>query len=179
MQTKQHILSLTITLVILFIFFIGLTTALINSYVNDPNIFKERHENIAAIPREPVKTISQEPKDNILISEDPARYNIQVLTDRDLRLSQAQWDVDIWDVNMKKALLHSNAAGHMEREEKTPKELKERSGRINRQIKDLEKIDRKSPGDQTEEMKLRSLYILRSSLTVLEETAGEKILKRK
>ena len=170
MQNKQHILSLAITLVILFIFFIGLTNTLINSYVSDPGIFKGRRENVIAIPQETVKTVSQEPKNNTLISEDPARYNIQVFTDRDLRLSQAQWDV-----NMRTALLHSRTAGPMEGEKKTPKELKERLGRINRQIKDLEKIDRKSPGDQAEEMKLRSLYILKSSLTVLGEQTGEKI----
>ncbi|HBO97010.1 MAG TPA: hypothetical protein DE315_05900 [Candidatus Omnitrophica bacterium] len=179
MQNKQHILSLAITLVILFIFFIGLTNTLINSYVSDLGIFKGRRENVIAIPQETVKTVSQEPKNNTLISEDPARYNIQVFTDRDLRLSQAQWDVGIWDVNMKKALLHSNAAGHMDRGGKTPKELKERLGRINRQIKDLEKTDRKSTGNQTEEMKLQSLYILKSSLTVLGEQTGEKIPERK
>ena len=175
MQNKQHILSLAITLVILFIFFIGLTNTLINSYVSDPGIFKEKREDVAAIPRKPAKTLLQEPKNNTLISEDPARYNIQVFTDGDLRLSQVQWDVDIWDVNMKKALLHSNAARHMDRGGKTPKELKERLGRINRQIKDLEKTGRESPGNQAEEMKLRSLYILKSSLTVLEEAAGKKI----
>ena len=174
MQNKHPLLSLAITLVILFIFFIGLTNTLITSYVNDPGIFKERHENIAAIPLEPVKALLREPKDNILVSEDPAQYNIQVLTDKNLSLSQAQWDV-----NMKTALLHSKTAGPMEGGEKTPKELKERLNRINRQIKDLEKIDRKGPGNQSEEMKLQSLYILKSSLTVLEEAAGEKIPKKK
>ena len=179
MRTKQHILSLTIILLILLIVLIGVTNKLINSYVNNPGIFQNRHENVIAIPQEPVKAFLQGPKNNTLISEDPARYNIQVLTDRDLRLSRAQWDVDIWDVNMKKALLHSNAAGHMERGEKTPKELKERLSRINRQIKGMEKIDRKSPGNQAEEMKLRSLYILKSSLTLLEEQTEEKIPERK
>ena len=179
MQNKQHVLSLTITLVILFIFSIGLTNTLINSYVSDPGIFKEKREDVAAIPRKPAKTLLQEPQNNTLISEDPARYNIQVFTDGDLRLSQVQWDVDIWDVNMKKALLHSNAARHMDRGGKTPKELKERLGRINRQIKELEKTDRKSPGHQTEKIKLQSLYILKSSLTVLEEQTGEKIPERK
>lgn len=179
MQTKQHILSLTIILFILLIVLIGVTNRLISSYVNNPGIFQNRHENVIVIPPEPVKTFLQGPKNNTLISEDPARYNIQLLTDRDLRLSRAQWDVDIWDVNMKKALLHSNAAGHMGRGEKTPKELKERLSRINRQIKGLEKTGRKSPGDQAEEMKLQSLYILKSSLTVLEEATEEKIPKRK
>lgn len=179
MQSKQHILSLAITLVILFIFFIGLTNTLINSYLNDPGIFKKQRENVVAIPKEAVKTFLQEPKNNTLISEDPARYNIEVITDKDLRLSQAQGDVDIWHVNITKALLHSHAAGHMERGEKTPKELKERLSRINRQIKDLEKIDRMSPGNQAEEMKLRSFYILKSSLTVSEEAVEEKIPKRK
>lgn len=170
MHNKHPILSLTITLVILFIFFIGLTNTLINSYVNDPGIFKERHENIAVIPLEPAKTLLQESKDNILVSGDPAQYNIQVITNKDLSLSQAQWDV-----NMRTALLHSEAGGRMEGEKKTPKELKERLNRIDRQINDLEKIDRKGSGNQAEEMKLQSLYILKSSLTVLEETAGEKI----
>ena len=185
MQIKQHILSLTIILVILFVFLIGVTNRLISSYVNDSSIFEKRHKNVVAIPQEPVKTFLQEPKDNTLISEDPAQYNIQVLTDRDLYLNQAQWDVNIWDVNMKKALLHSKAAGHMERNrmleggKKIPKELKERLSRINRQIKEQEKTGRSSSGNQVEEMRLQSLYILKSSLTVLEEEAGEKIPKRK
>lgn len=179
MRIKQHILSLIIILLIFLIALIGVTNRLISSYVNNPGIFKNRHETVIAIPQEPVKTFLQGPKNNTLISEDPARYNIQVFTDRDLRLSQAQWDVDIWDVNMKEALLHSNAAGHLGRGGKTPKELKERLGRINRQIKDLEKIDRKGPGNQTEEMKLQSLYILKSSLTVLEEQTDDKIPERK
>lgn len=179
MQTKQHILSLTIILLILLIVLIGVTNRLISSYVNDPGIFKNRDENAIAIPKETVKTVLQEPKNNTLISEDPARYNIQVFTDRDLRLSRAQWDVDIWDVNMKKALLHSNAAGHMELGKKTLKELKERLSRINRQIRDLEKTGRKSPGNQAEEMKLRSLYILKSSLTVFGEQTEKKIPERK
>ena len=42
----------------------------------------------------------------------------------------------------------------------------------------MEKIDRKSPGNQAEEMKLRSLYILKSSLTLLEEQTEEKIPKK-
>ncbi|MBI5024657.1 MAG: hypothetical protein HZC18_06640 [Candidatus Omnitrophica bacterium] len=175
MQIKQHILSLTIILVILFVFLIGMTNRLISSYVNDPGILKNRPGNVIAIPKETVKTVLREPKNNPLISEDPARYNIQVLTDRDLHLNRAQWDVDMWDVNMKKTLLHSNAAGHMERRGETPKELKERLSRINRQIKDLEKIDRKSPGNQTEEMKLQSLYVLKSSLTVFEEQTEKKV----
>jgi hypothetical protein len=179
MQNKQHILNLTIILLILLIVLIGVTNRLISSYVNDLDIFKNRHENVTAIPQEPVKTFLQGPKNNTLISEDPAQYNIQVLTDRDLYLSQAQWDVDIWDVNMKKALLHSNAAGHMERGKKTPKELKERLSRINRQINDLKKIDRKSPGNQTDELELQSLYILKSSLTVLEEQTVQKIPEKK
>ena len=174
MQNKQHILSLAITLVILFVFFIGLTNTLINSYVNDPGILKEKREDVAAIPPEPVKILSQEPTDKILISEDPAQYNIQVLTGKDLPLSQMQWDV-----NIRTALLHSKTAGPMEGGKKTSKELKERSNRINRQIKDLEKIDRKNSDDQAEEMKLQSLYILKSSLTVLEEAAGEKTPKEK
>lgn len=174
MQNKNPLLSLAITLVILFIFFIGLTNTLITSYVSDPGIFKERHENIAAIPPGPVKTLLQETKDNILISEDPARYNIQVLTDTDLSLSQAQWDA-----NMRTALLHSEAAGYRKGGEKTPKEIKERLNRINKQIKDLEKTGPEGSGNQAEEMKLQSLYILKSSLTVLEEAAGEKIPKRK
>ena len=179
MHTKQHILSLTIILLILLIVLIAVINKLISSYVNNPGIFKNRHENVIAIPQEPVKAFLQRPKNNTLISEDPARYNIEVITDRDLRLSEAQWDVDIWDVHMKKALLHAHAAEHLEREKKTPKELKERLSRMNRQIKDLEKIGRKSPGNQTEEMKVQSLYILKSSLTILEEAAGEKIPKRK
>jgi hypothetical protein len=174
MQNKNPLLSLAITLVVLFIFFIGLTNTLITSYVNDPGIFKKRHENIAAIPLGPVKTLLKEPKDNILISEDPARYNIQVLTDKDLSLSQAQWDV-----NMRTALLHSKTARPVEGRKKSPKELKERLDRINRQIKDLEKTGPEGSGNQTEEMKLQSLYILKSSLTILEETPGEKIPKRK
>ena len=174
MENKRDILILTVTLIILFMFFIGLTNTLINSYVNDPSIFKERYENIAAIPLEPVKTILQEPEDNILISENPAQYNIQVLTDKDLALSQAQWDV-----NMKTALLNSKTAEPVAGGKKTPKELKERLSRINREIKDLEKRDRNASGNQAEEMKLQSLYILKSSLTVLGEQTGEKIPERK
>ncbi len=174
MQTKKNIFILTITLVILFLFFIGLTNTLINSYVNDPGIFKERHEDIAIIPAEPAKPILQKHKDVLLISEDPAKYSIQVLTDNDLSLSQTQWDVHV-----RTALLHSKTAELTAGDEKTPKELKEKLNRINRQIKDLEKTDQKSPDDQSAKMKLQSLYILKSSLTVLDEAAGEKAQRRK
>ena len=180
MQIKQHILSLTIILVVIFIFLIGVTNRLISSYVNGSGILETRRENAVAVSRGPVETLSQRSKNNTLISEDPARYNIQLLTDRDLRLSQAQGDNDIWNVNIKKALLHLKAAGHEKRRmleggKKTPKEFKERLIRINRQIKEQEKTGRRSSGDQVEAMRLRSLYILRSSLTVLEEQTEEKI----
>lgn len=176
MRIKQHILSLTIILVILFIFFIGVTNRLINSYVNDSSIFKKRHENVIVIPRESVETFLQKPEDNALIPEDPAQYNIQVITDRDLYLRQARWDVNMWNDNMRNALLHSKSAGPMAEgnrvpagREKTPKELKERLSRINRQIKELEKTERRSSRKQVEEMRLQSLYILKSSLTVLND----------
>ncbi len=174
MRDRKDILILTITLVILFMFFIGLTNTLINSYVNDPSTFQERREDIAASPREPVKAFLQKPEDNVLIPADPAQYSIEVITDKELSLSQDQWDA-----NIKTVLLHLKTSLPMEGKGKTPKELKERLNRINRQIKDLERINRKGSGGQTDEIKLQSLYILKSSLIALEETTGEKILKKK
>ena len=175
MRIKRHILSLTIILVILFILFIGVANRLISSYVNDSSIFKKKYENVAALPRGPAETFLQKPEDNALIPQDPAQYNIQVFADRDLRLSEAQWGADIWDTYMKNALRNSKSAGPMGEDrilaegEKTPKELKERLSRINRQIKELEKTGRENSRNQVEEIKLQSLYILKSSLTALND----------
>ena len=174
MRNKQHIWSLPIALIVLFIVFIGLTNWLISSYVNDPVIFKERHEHIAAIPLELDKPLLQKPTDDLLTPEDPTEYNIQVFRDKALSISQAQWDI-----NMKTALLYSPTTVYKEDGKKTPRELKERLSRINRQIKDLEKKRQEDPGDQTEEMRLQSLYILKSSLTVLDQTAETKTPKKK
>ncbi|GEM_PF-4754284 len=179
MRIKQYILNLAIILVILAIVLISVMNRLISSYPSDSNILGKQHKNVAAPPPEAVNTFAQEPKDSALRPEDPEQYNIQVITDEDLRSRVAQGNSVIWDGYVKNALLHSRKSEHLEKKKKTPKELKEQLTRINRQIKDMERKSRKSSKDQTEEMKLRSLYILKSSLTVLEATAEEKFPRKK
>ncbi|MDP2654441.1 MAG: hypothetical protein Q8Q08_10480 [Candidatus Omnitrophota bacterium] len=105
-----------------------------------------------------------------LVPDDPAKYAITAYQERPGFKNQAQWDSDV-----RRSL---SAADWKTVTEKNPAltdpthrqdELAERRARIDERIKVYEKLALDRPKDAEVRRQLQSLYMLRATLTVLEE----------
>ena len=105
-----------------------------------------------------------------LNAEDPGRYGI--VARKEERIPQTQGD---WDAVVKKSFSHSEKLRHIKDNDvfagikKTPVEIEEKLRNLNDRIKKYEKIKRENPGDQETEERHQSLYMLKSTLTFLQD----------
>ena len=156
------------TLLVIFILLLVITSRinrLINSKIAQPPASETGvKENANFAPD--VSTIPNNP----LTPDDPAKYGIVVQKQEDLPRNQTQWDL-----HMKKVLVQSKALESMEGKKafdgvkKTPQEFQQRVQLIDERIKNYEKMVQDDPSNESAQEKLQTLYMLKSTLTVMQD----------
>ena len=112
---------------------------------------------------------------NPLTPDDPAQYGIIVQKPENLPHNQNQWDI-----HMKKVLVQSKTLDRMENKkafeevQKSPEEFQKRLQIIDARIKNYETMVQDNPSDEEAQEKLQTLYMLRSTLMVMEGKIVEK-----
>ncbi len=121
-----------------------------------------------------IATVRDSASENDLVAEDPRENNIVEQKGRESDHAQLQWDL-----YMEKVLMKSKAVKQMKEREifkdihKTPEELLSRIQLIDNQIQRYENQSRQKPQDEYALDNLQSLYMLKSTLTVLEESISQ------
>ena len=170
----------TIILLSIFIFLLIFTSRInqiINSVIGGESVAKktvEGEENFEADP--PGSPIDSNHVKNPLTPDAPARYGIFVQKQENLPHNQNQWEQ-----HMKKVLVKSGALNSLEEQkafdsvQKSPEEYKKRIQIIDERIRNYEKIVQNNPSDEEAQGKLQTLYMLKSTLTVMEKNIVEKV----
>jgi len=146
--------------VILFVIVSIPINRLIRSSFKEMVTNEEKNKNTGAMPAPVVR----------LNPEDPSKYGIVVK--KEDRIPQDQSD---WDTTVKKSFAQSKVLNRIKEDrafdevKKTPKELQRKLQRLDDRIKKFEKITKDNPADEDAEIRLQTLYMLKSTLTLLED----------
>lgn len=104
-------------------------------------------------------------------SQDPAAFGIQATPKEQMPHTQNDWDAHI-----KATLVETNAIEQMDHinTQLSAKEYQNRLALINERIKEHEKIVRENPSDEAAAKRLQNLYMLKSTLNVLQHPGTKK-----
>ncbi|MBN1870051.1 MAG: hypothetical protein JW847_05710 [Candidatus Omnitrophica bacterium] len=175
MDRKNYNIIIYSTVAIVAIFFVAFRFFNISVQRQmDAQMFKQAKGTAAA---ELKKTREEEIKEEKKIVEDNklTPETIKVQKESVLQENQYYWDANTKAILDKTDILERmDETGVFEGNMRTPEQFKLQIQRIDERIREYEQRVQNDPGDDSAHQKLRNLYMLRATVSGLEETVVEK-----